>query len=342
MEHHGLSERRATGLLDVDRSTMRYVSKRKNDEAERALLKELAGERRRFGYRRLREMARRRGVTMNLKKVYRLYSELGLKVRRRGGRRRAIGTRAPLEKALYPNSIWVLDFVSDTLDTGRRFRVFNVEDQFTRRGLGVEIDTSLPGRRIVRVLERLVAIWGKPRMIVSDNGTELTCNAMLRWTTEQDIDWHYIAPGKPMQNGFMESFNGKLRDECLNEHVFSSLAEARRIIEAWRVDYNEVRPHSSLGYRTPEEFAAAWRAGAEASASDSGSAPNVSIVPPCSEPSRCGLATPANEARSARRPTLTAAARDGETDVRPGRKNGSAGAEPKNGLEDQTKNRFNL
>ncbi len=307
------------------------MSQRPDDAPERALLKELAAERRRFGYRRLREMARRKGVVMNLKKVYRLYCELGLKVHRRGGRKRAIGTRAPLEKAAGPNAIWVLDFVSDTLETGRRFRVFNVEDQFTRRGLGVEIDTSLPGRRIVRVLDRLVAAWGRPAMIVSDNGTELTCNAMLKWTTEQSISWHYIAPGKPMQNGFMESFNGKLRDECLNEHVFSSLAEARRVIEAWRVDYNEVRPHSSLAYQTPEEFAAAWveRQGGN-------TAPDAS---PCHrarshQGQACGGAEGA--------PSLTRPARDGATDVRPGRKNGSAGAEQKNDVADQTKNRFNL
>jgi len=237
---------------------VRYRRRRASDAAERQLLKELAAERRRFGYRRLREMARRRGITMNLKKVYRLYKEEGLTVRRRRARKRAIGTRAPLRKAMHPHEIWVLDFVSDTLDSGRRFRVFNVEDQFTRRGLGAEVDTSLPGARIVRVLDRLVAHWGKPKMIVSDNGTELTCNAMLKWTTDNGIDWHYIAPGKPMQNGFMESFNGKLRDECLNENVFSSLPEARRLIEAWRIDYNAVRPHSSLAYQTPDEFAAAW------------------------------------------------------------------------------------
>jgi putative transposase len=308
MEHHGLSERRATGLLSVDRSTMRYVSKRPSDVPERALLKELAAERRRFGYRRLREMARRRGVVMNLKKVYRLYKEERLTVRRRGGRKRAIGTRAPLEKASAPNAIWVLDFVSDSLETGRRFRVFNVEDQFTRRGLGVEIDTSLPGRRIVRVLDRLVALWGKPAIIVSDNGTELTCNAMLKWTTENDIAWHYIQPGKPMQNGYMESFNGKLRDECLNEHVFSSLAEARRVIEAWRVDYNEVRPHSSLGYQTPEEFAAAWTAQA-ASARD---APFASACHRARD--RQGQA-PHGARKCA---SLTVPARDGEVDVRPG------------------------
>ena len=319
----------------MDRSAVRYARKRKSDDAERALLKELAAERRRFGYRRLREMARRRGVVMNLKKVYRLYREEGLKVRRRGGRKRAIGTRAPLEKAARPNAIWVLDFVSDSLETGRKFRVFNVEDQFTRRGLGAEVDTSLPGKRIVRVLERLIAGWGKPAMIVSDNGTELTCNAMLRWTTETGIAWHYIAPGKPMQNGFMESFNGKLRDECLNEHVFGSLGQARRIIEAWRVDYNEVRPHSSLAYQTPEEFAAAW-AEAERPAKADGIAPDASA---------CHRARPhQGQASGGRegRPALTRPARDGATDGRPGRKNGSAGAEQKNRIAEEKKNRFNL
>ena len=150
-----------------------------------------------------------------------------------------------------PNQIWVLDFVSDVLQSGRRFRVFNVEDQLTREGLAAEVDTSLPGQRVVRALDAIVAARGKPEMIVSDNGTELTSNAMLKWAEDNGVEWHYIAPGKPQQNGFMESFNGKLRDECLNEHVFSSLVEARRIIEAWRVDYNTERPHSSLAYRPP-------------------------------------------------------------------------------------------
>jgi putative transposase len=162
-------------------------------------------------------------------------------------------------QASFPNEIWVLDFMSDVLQSGRRFRVFNVEDQLTREGLIAETDTSLPGKRVVRALDAIVAERGKPKMIVSDNGTELTSNAILKWAEENGIEWHYIAPGKPQQNGFIESFNGKLRDECLNEHMFSSLAEARRIIEAWRIDYNTVRPHSSLGYLTPEEFAAKWR-----------------------------------------------------------------------------------
>lgn len=197
---------------------------------------------------------------MNLKKVYRLYREEGLMVRRRRGRKRALSTRAPMKAAERPNDIWVLDFMSDVLDSGRRFRVFAVEDQLTRTGLVAEVDTSLPGGRVVRVLDGLVAEHGRPAMIVSDNGTELTCNAIIKWTEENGVEWHYIAPGKPQQNGFMESFNGKLRDECLNEHVFSSLAEARRLIEAWRIDYNAERPHSSLGYLTPNEYVANWLA----------------------------------------------------------------------------------
>jgi putative transposase len=239
---------------------VRYRRKRKDDAAERELLHALATERRRFGYRRLREMARRKGVVMNMKKVYRLYREEGLMVRRRRGRKRARGARAPLKSARRPNEVWVLDFVADVLESGRRFRAFNVEDQFTRAGLAIEVDTSLPSARIVRVLDRLVAEHGKPAMIISDNGTELTSNTMLKWTEINGIEWHYIAPGKPQQNGFMESFNGKLRDECLNEQVFTSLAEAKRIIECWRIDYNTARPHSSLDYQTPQEFAANWRA----------------------------------------------------------------------------------
>jgi putative transposase len=247
---------------------VRYRRKRKDDGAERELLRALAAERRRFGYRRLREMARRKGVVMNLKKVYRLYREEGLMVRRRRGRKRALGTRAPLKSARRPNEVWVLDFVADVLESGRRFRVFNVEDQFTRIGLASEVDTSLPSVRIVRVLDRLLAEHGRPAMIISDNGTELTSNAMLKWTEVNGIEWHFIAPGKPQQNGFMESFNGKMRDECLNEHVFSSLTEAKRLIECWRIDYNTARPHSSLDYLTPHEFAANWRAVIQPTSSD--------------------------------------------------------------------------
>jgi putative transposase len=309
---------------------VRYRKKRKDDAADRELLRALAAERRRFGYRRLREMAKRKGRRMNLKKVYRLYREEGLAVRRRRGRKRAIGARAPLRQAQRPNQIWVLDFMSDVLETGRRFRVFNVEDQLTREGLAAEVDTSLPGPRVVRTLNRIVAERGKPEMIVSDNGTELTGNAMLKWAEDNSVEWHYIALGKPQQNGFMESFNGKLRDECLNETVFTSLVQARRIVEAWRIDYNAVRPHSSLGYRTPEEFAAAWNA-----ANGGKRRPGCLSVPPCSERSR---PSPSGGLR----PALTAPARDGQEDKRPGRKDGSAEAEQKDCAKDHIKNRFNF
>ena len=267
---------------------MRYRKKREDDTAERELLRALAAERRRFGYRRLREMAKRKGRHMNLKKVYRLYREEGLAVRRRRGRKRAIGARAPLHQAQRPNQIWVLDFMSDMLETGRRFRVFNVDDQLTREGLAAEVDTSLPGPRVARALDRIVAERGKPEMIVSDNGTELTGNAMLKWAEDNSVEWHYIAPGKPQQNGFMESFNGKLRDECLNEHVFSSLAQARHIIEAWRIDYNTVRPHSSLGYLTPAEFVAKEIAASGKATGRDAAVCGASAPRPVASPSRQG------------------------------------------------------
>jgi putative transposase len=191
---------------------------------------------------------------MNRKKLYRLYREEKLMVRRRGRRKRAIATRAPLALPAAVNRRWSLDFVSDALGDGRRFRILCVVDNFSRECLATVVDTSLGGVRVVRELERLVNQRGTPGVIVSDNGTELTSCAVLRWATGR-LDWHYIEPGKPVQNAFIESFNSRLRDECLNEHVFLTLAEARATIEAWRHDYNHLRPHSSLGNLTPEEFA---------------------------------------------------------------------------------------
>jgi transposase InsO family protein len=172
-------------------------------------------------------------------------------VKRRRGRRRAIGTSAPIVVPQELNQRWSLDFVSDQLGNGRRFRLLNVIDDFNSECLAAIPDFSLSGLRVIRELEAIMAVRGKPVTIVSDNGTELTSNAVLRWAAEQGIEWHYIAPGKPMQNGFVESFNGRMRDECLNEHVFTTLAEARRIVEAWRIDYNTVRPHGRLGRLPP-------------------------------------------------------------------------------------------
>ena len=256
IERKNYSQRRACGLVGLEPKTYRYASKRSGDVEIRARLRVLAGERRRFGYRRLHILLARDGVRLNHKRLFRLYREEKLGVRKRGGRKRALGTRSPMAQPEAANQRWSLDFVSDALSNGRRFRVLAVVDDFTRECLGLVADTSLSGLRVGRELDRIVERRGcHPRMIVSDNGTELTSNAILRWQEERSVLWHYIAPGKPQQNGFVESFNGRFRDECLNEHLFSSLVAARRMIEAWRVDYNTERPHTSLDGLTPAAFA---------------------------------------------------------------------------------------
>jgi putative transposase len=250
------SERRACTALGVDRSSVRYRRKRPDDAAVRARLRELAAIRRRFGYRRLLVLMRREGLVMNHKKFRRIYREERLQVRRRGGRKRAIGTRAPLTIPQRPNQRWSLDFLSDAFAEGRRFRILAVVDDFTRECLGLIADTSLPGLRVVRELEIIIAERGRPVMCVSDNGTELTGMAVLRWSQELRIEWHYIAPGKPTQNAFIESFNARLRDELLNETLFTSLAQVRAVLASWKDDYNNARPHSALGNLTPAEFVA--------------------------------------------------------------------------------------
>ena len=252
-----VSQRRACSLVGADRSVIRYRSVRPDDHVVRGRLRELAAQRRRFGYRRLLILIRREGALVNHKKLRRLYAEERLQVRRRGGRKRALGTRAPMAMPQGPNVRWSLDFVSDTLTDGRRFRVLTVVDDFTRECLALVADTSLSGVRVGRELGVIIARRGKPHTIVSDNGTEFTSMAILMWSQEQVIEWHYTAPGKPTQNAFIESFNSKLRDECLNESLFGTLTEATKTIEAWRIDYNTARPHSSIGNQTPAAFAAA-------------------------------------------------------------------------------------
>lgn len=249
------SQRRACQLVGIAPKTYRYVSRRRDDGEVRVRLRALANERRRFGYRRLHILLAREGHRLNHKKLFRLYRAERLGVRRRGGRKRALGTRAPMALPQGKNQRWSLDFVSDALACGRRFRVLAVVDDFTRECLALVVDTSLSGLRVGRELDRIMALRGRPALIVSDNGTELTSHAMLRWQQERGVGWHYIAPGKPQQNGFVESFNGRFRDECLNEHLFGSLPAARRIIEAWRSDYNTARPHTSLNGLTPAAFA---------------------------------------------------------------------------------------
>ena len=250
-EAHGISERRACALLGADRSTVRYRSIRPDDGPLRTRLRSLARERRRFGYRRLGLLLAREGLRTNHKKLRRLYREERLQVRRRGGRKRALGTRAPMAVPDGPNQRWSLDFASDTLADGRRFRILCVLDDFSRECLALVADTSLSGKRVARELDVIAGTRGLPLTLVSDNGTELTSIAILRWSQDRSAGWHYIAPGKPQQNAFAESFIGRLRDECLNETVFTSLRHARAVLAIWQRDYNEVRPHSGLNGYTP-------------------------------------------------------------------------------------------
>jgi putative transposase len=251
-----MSERRACRIVTVDRKVVRYRSRRRSDTALRARMRELAAERRRFGYRRLHVLLRQEGLVRNRKRTQRLYREEGLSMRRRRGRKRATGSRAPLLLPALPNARWSIDFVHDQLACGRRFRILNVIDDVTKECLLALADTSISGKRVARELTALVARRGRPEMIVSDHGTEFTSNAMLGWTGENRIAWHFIAPGKPMQNGICESFNGRMRDELLNETLFFGLDHARSGLARWVADYNERRPHSALRYQTPAAYAA--------------------------------------------------------------------------------------
>ena len=254
-EAHEVSQRRACSVIGADRTSVRYRCRRPDDAALRERLRSLASERRRFGYRRLHILLRREGTQVNHKKLRRLYSEERLQVRRRGGRKRALGTRAPMALPQRPNQRWSLDFAADAFTDGRRFRILAVVDDFTRECLCLVADTSLSGLRVARELDAVIAQRGPPLMCVSDNGTELTSMAILRWSQESRIEWHYIAPGKPQQNAFVESFNGRLRDELLNETLFTSLSHVREALADWRIDYNTVRPHSRLGNLPPAEYA---------------------------------------------------------------------------------------
>jgi len=251
-----LSERRACSIVGADRKMIRYRSRRPPEVALRDRLRGLANERRRFGYRRLFILLRREGEPSGINRIYRLYREEGLTVRKRRSRRRAVGTRAPILVEAKPNARWSIDFVHDQFACGRRFRVLNIVDDVTRECLAAIADTSISGRRVARELTELIGRRGKPGMIVSDHGTEFTSNAILAWSNDHRVEWHYIAPGKPMQNGFCESFNGRMRDELLNETLFFGLDHAQTTIAEWADDYNEKRPHSALGYITPAAYAA--------------------------------------------------------------------------------------
>ena len=251
-ETYAFSQRRACRLLELAVSTFRYRSTR-HDAGLREHLVELARERPRFGYRRLHVMLAS-DPPVNHKRVWRIYREAGLSVKRRK-RKPLVRIGRPLEAATMRNEEWALDFVSDSIATGRRIRLLNVADAYTRECLALEVDTSFASRRVTRVLDEIIAERGGPRRIRCDNGPELTSRHFMAWILGRRIELLHIQPGKPTQNGRLESLNGKLRDEFLNVSWFQNLFDARRRAELWRRDYNDVRPHSALGYRTPAAFA---------------------------------------------------------------------------------------
>ena len=250
------SERHACGLIGMHRGSWRYRPRERDQAALRARLRELGAQRVRFGYRRLHVLLRREGWAVNHKRVYRLYREEGLAMRRRKRKRFRAAARVPLALPKAANEVWTMDYTQDELASGRKFRTLNLMDGYTREALALEVDTSLPGLRVVRVLERLRERRGTPAAIQVDNGTEFTSRVVDQWAYQQGVALHFIERGKPTQNALIESFNGKFRDECLNQNWFVGLRDAQKRIESWRVDYNTVRPHSSLRYLTPEEFAA--------------------------------------------------------------------------------------
>jgi putative transposase len=252
----GTSLRRACRLIGLSTATWHY--QRQPDPTNTRLLERLkahAVDRPRFGYRRLHTLVDREGLRVNHKRVYGVYRDAGLQVRRRRRKRLTRGQRVPLPTPSRRGERWSMDFMVDTLADGRGFRTLNIVDDFTRECLAIEVDRSLPGLRVVRVLERLLVTTGLPETIVVDNGPEFSGRTLDTWVYAHGVQLRFIRPGKPIENAFVESFNGKFRDECLNEHWFASVADAQTLIEAWRVDYNTVRPHSALEGATPEQFA---------------------------------------------------------------------------------------
>lgn len=279
-QDYAFSERRACGLMMLAVTTYRYRSQR-TDEPLRTRLVELAREKPRFGYRRLHVLLRRSGERVNHKRLHRIYHEAGLAIRRKK-RKHCVREGKPLLARTSANQEWALDFVHDAVECGRTIRVLSVVDVYTRECLALEVDTSFASRRVTRVLEAIVAERGVPQTIRCDNGPELTSRHFLAWCIERQIELVHIQPGKPTQNAHVESFHGRLREECLAVSWFQNLFDARRKIAAWKTEYNEERPHSSLGYKTPSEFAAAQAADfytAEREARNSNAAPCPSRSP---------------------------------------------------------------
>jgi putative transposase len=263
-QHHRLSQRRACTLVNLSRTTARYRSRRVDNLQVRQRLRELAERRPRFGYRRLTVLLRREGLLVNHKRVYRRSREEALMLRRKRRKHLTSACRAKPVQPVHARQHWAMDFTSDVLAHGRRFRTLNVVDRFTRECLAWEVDTCLPGQRVVRTLEQRREVHGLPNVLIVDNGPEFVGRALDAWAYQHGVQLHFIAPGKPTQNAHVESFNGKFRDECVNQHWFTDRTDARGLIEGWRCDDTTVRPHSALGNQTPEDYARRYREGAQA------------------------------------------------------------------------------
>jgi putative transposase len=253
-QEFGLSEWRACQLVSQPRASHRYENRRRTAPHLIERLVALAEKRRRFGYPRLHLLLRREGFKVSRKLVYRLYRDAGLKLRTKQKKSQSAELRRPIVDAEWSNERWSMDFVSDTLSDGRPFRTLTIVDGFTKLSPAIEIDTSISGERVTRVLDRAIELHGQPKIIVVDNGPEFRSKALDAWAKARGIHLHWIDPGKPTQNAYIESFNGRFRDECLNQHSFRDLDDARELIEGWREDYNQLRPHTSLDGRSPEEF----------------------------------------------------------------------------------------
>ncbi len=254
-----LPQRRACQLIGLQRSSYYYRS-RKNPQTElRVRLKDLAASRVRYGYRRLHVMLQREGWQINHKRVYRLYKQEGLSLRLETKKKRTSAPRVPLPAPNAPNECWSMDFVADRLADSRQFRLLTLVDNFSRVSPAIEADFSLTGKRVVEVLEQLKVTCGLPKVIKVDNGSEFISKAMDEWAHRNQVKLEFSRPGKPTDNAFIESFNGRLRQECLNQNWFTSLAEAKQIVEVWRQDYNQSRPHSALKHQAPNEFLVHWQ-----------------------------------------------------------------------------------
>lgn len=252
---YGISRTRACGLVKLKRSSYYYKAQPRDDEKLRRALKEAAFKHRRWGYRLLMMVLKREGFEDNHKRVYRIYREECLQVKQRKKKRISKWRGEKPEQPAEINSRWSMDFIHDSTAVGQKIRMLNILDDYTRRCLRIEVDTSLSGERVTRVLDQLLELHGSPKLILMDNGPEFTGRKLDEWAYRNNIRLQFIQPGKPTQNGYIESFNGTFRNECLNEHWFANLKEAKQIIENWRINYNKYRPHSSLNYLTPEEFA---------------------------------------------------------------------------------------